>query len=119
MTNAIDERLGAALEASNYRISLQLQKDAAKLKLQNDLTFSVNGGIFIADRNLISFVSALLNTGNTQSIILDVNENPIKIENLEEFLDELISLYNEGMNDHLKEYSRIKNSRTTSKVVNW
>jgi hypothetical protein len=117
--NAIDERLAAALEASNYRVTLQLQKNASKLKLKSDLTFSINGGIFTADRDLISFVSALLNLNKQEAVLLDNNDNPIKIDNLKNFLEELVELYNAGMDEHLKEYNRLKSARTTSKVVTW
>lgn len=117
--NAIDERLATALEASNYRITLQHQKEISKLKLLNNLVYSLNGGTFIADRNLISFVATLLSFKKNDAIILDTNDNPIKIDNLEEFLEELIGLYYESMNDHLIEYNKIKLARTTVKVVNW
>ena len=117
--NAIDERLALALEASNYRITMQHQKEISKLKLQNNLVYSTNGGIFVANRELISFVSTLISHKKSDAIILDSNDNPIKIDNLEEFLEELIGLYYESMNDHLVEYDKIKTSRTTTKVVNW
>lgn len=117
--NAIDERLAAALEASNYRVTLNLQKEAAKLKLQNNLLFSTNGGIFSVDRQLISFVFTLINIGKNEAILIDNNDNPIEIKNLKDFLDDIIGIYYEGMNDHLIEFNKIKSARTTSKVVNW
>lgn len=119
LKNAIDERLAAALEASNYRVTLNLQKEAAKLKLQNDLLFSINGGIFFADRQLISFIFSLINMGKTEAVLIDNNDNPIEIKNLKDFLDDIIGVYYESMNDHLIEFNKIKSARTTSKVVNW
>jgi len=117
--NVIDERLAQALDASNFRITLQHQKDLSRLKLQNSLLYSLNGGIFVANSNLISFVYTLICMNNTESIILDSNNNPIKIDNLQNFLNDLISIYQENINEHFKEYNRIKSARTTAKVVNW
>lgn len=119
LKNAIDERLAAALEASNYRVTLNLQKESAKLKLQNDLLFSINGGIFIADRQLISFVFSLISMGKNEAILIDNNDNPIEIKNLKDFLDDVVGVYYESMNDHLIEFNKIKSARTTAKVVNW
>lgn len=118
-TNAIDERLANALEASNYRITLHIQKQNSKLKLKNDLIYSYNGGIFTADKDLISFVYTLIECGKNSTILLDTNDNPIEILDLRSFFDELIGLYHEAMNEHLRDFNRIKMSRNTSKVVEW
>lgn len=117
--NAIDERLANALDASNYRVTLHIQKQNAKLKLQNDLIYSHNGGLFTANTDLISFVYVLLQCGNTSTILLDKNDNPIEITDLQTFFDELIGLYHEAMNEHLREFNNIKMSRTTAKTVEW
>lgn len=118
-SNAIDERLASALEASNYRITLHIQKQNSKLKLQNDLVYSHNGGIFTADKDLISFVYTLLKCGKNSTVLLDTNDNPIEIFDLQSFFDELIGLYHEAMNEHLRDFNKIKMARTTAKVVGW
>jgi hypothetical protein len=55
---ALDERLAEALKSANYRITLATQKENAKLKYQNDLIYSTNGGLFVASPELISFVTS-------------------------------------------------------------
>lgn len=117
LKSAIDERLEAALATANYRITLSNQKQNARLKLQNDLTYATGGGIFKISPELISFVSTLVNMEKESMILLDSNENPIEVENLEEFLDEITSKYYESVNDFLTEFKSIQKSRNVKSLV--
>ena len=115
---AVDERLAKALEASNYRLTLNVQRENSKLKLKNHLVYSQNGGIFKITQDFISFVFAL-SQSKKSAVILDSNENPVKIDDLGDFYDSLLDIYQEGMNDYLIEYEKFKKLRTTAKVVTW
>lgn len=114
----MDERLQKALDFANFRVSLQNQRENLKLKLKEHLTYSVNGGTFSIDSNLISFVSVLLQK-TEEAVLLDQNEIPIFIENLEEFYNEILSRYINATNEYHDEYEKLKKSRTVGKVVNW
>ena len=48
---------------------------------------------------------------------MDVNENPIKIDDLKAFLNELTSRYFEVTNDYHKQYSEMQTKRRTAKLV--
>lgn len=115
---AVDERLAKALEASNYRLTLNIQRENSKLKLKNHLVYSQNGGIFKITQDFISFVFAL-SQSKKSAVILDSNENPVKIDDLEDFYESILDIYQEGMNDYLIEYEKFKKLRTTAKVVTW
>ena len=115
---AVDERLAKALEASNYRLTLNIQRENSKLKLKNHLVYSQNGGIFKITQDFISFIFAL-SQSRRSAIILDSNENPIKIDDLEDFYESILDIYQEGMNDYLIEFEKFKKLRTTAKVVTW
>lgn len=115
---AVDERLAKALEASNYRLTLNVQRENSKLKLKNHLVYSQNGGIFKITQDFISFVF-VLSQSKKSAVILDSNENPVKIDDLGDFYDSLLDIYQEGMNDYLIEYEKFKKLRTTAKVVTW
>jgi hypothetical protein len=117
ITAAIDKRLEDALANSNYRITLNLQKQNAKLKLERDLTYATNGGIFSVSPELISFVHTLISMGKENGILLDVNKNPVELPNLQEFLDNLIERYYECMNEYLVEFKSIQKARTTKALV--
>lgn len=114
---AIDARLADALATANYRITLNNQKQNARLKLQKDLTYSVNGGIFNITPELISFVSALISNGKDEAILLDANKNPIEIENLQDFFDVLMEKYYQCMNDFLVEFKSIQKTRTAKALI--
>ena len=118
VTSAIDERLAQALEASNYRLTLHTQRENSKLKLRTRLVYSEAGGIFKITPGFIAFVHTLAQFKKS-GVLLDSNENPIKIESLEDFLENILDVYQEGMNDYLAEFEKFKKLRTTAKVVTW
>ena len=118
VSGVIDDRLAQALEASNYRLTLNIQRENSKLKLRNKLQLSKNGGIFRVSQEFISFIFTLSNF-KEEAVILDTNENPIKIENLKDFLNEVVEIFTEGMNEHLVDYEKFKKLRSTAKVISW
>ena len=116
--SAVDERLAAALDASNYRLTLNIQRENSKLKLKNHLVYSQNGGIFKITQDFISFIFAL-SQSKKSAVVLDSNENPVKIDDLDGFYENILDIYQEGMNDYLIEFEKFKKLRTTAKVVTW
>jgi hypothetical protein len=115
----LDERLEKALEAAKYRVTLFNQKENCKLKFKQSLTFSKNGGVFAVDQLLMSFVFSLVQRGQEQAILIDTNGNPINIEKLEDFLDEITDRYHQVTNDFLIEYKKIQSSRKTAPMMEW
>jgi hypothetical protein len=116
--NIVDDKLAKALEASNYRLTLNIQRENSKLKLKTHLTYSINGGIFKISQDFISFIFAL-SQGRQHAVVLDINDNPIKIDDLSDFYEEILSIYQEGMNEYLAEFEKFKSLRTTTKLTTW
>ena len=116
--NTVDERLAKAIDASNYRLTLNVQRENSKLKLKNHLLYSQNGGIFKITQDFISFIFAV-SQSKSSAVILDSNENPVKIDDLADFYENILEIYHEGMNDYLLEFEKFKKLRTTAKVVTW
>lgn len=114
---AIDERLAAAVEQANYRITLNNQKENARSKLRVDMTHATSGGLFVITPELISFTHTLLTIGQTDAVIVDINKNPIFIENLQEFQNQIVTVYYSAMNDFLLEFKRIQKARKPEKLV--
>lgn len=117
LTTALDSRLEQALQTSNYRLTLQNQLQLSKLKLQQQLTISLNGGTFFVDPALISFINTLTDLGHNNVVLLDVNENPVEITDLKTFLDLIVDTYYEAHNDCLLERARLRKCRTAATVV--
>lgn len=109
-------KLTKALEFANYRVTLNNQQQALKARIQNLLSYSINGGTFSIDRTLISFCKALLDEEKETAILLDIYDNPIRVE-LQDFLDEILSRYHEATNEYYVEYERLKKARKVHKVL--
>ena len=90
----MDAQLKQALDFANYRQTFSIQKRTLKEKIEAKLTYGHNGGIFKIDRILIVFVQMLIDQGRTQGVpLLDANDNPIMIEDLSIFKDEIVDRY--------------------------
>jgi hypothetical protein len=115
----LDERLEAALEKAKYKFTLTLQRKNAALKFKQALTYSQNGGTFNVTEALISFVGTLISRGQSEAVLIDVNSNPIQIDDIETFLDEIINCYYEAANDYLVEFKTIRSARNVAPALEW
>jgi hypothetical protein len=114
----MDERLKKALDFSNYRQTLAVQRKILKEKLQARLTFGYSGGVFYIDKTLITFVQMCIDQGRTSSVpVVDSNENPILIEDMVTFRDQIFDRYFTATNEYMDEYNKIKVSRTVEKLI--
>lgn len=113
----MEERLQKALSFSKYRQTLNSQLQALKIQVETELTVSVNGGIFNVTTDFICFLDLLIRKGQTEVTLLDKNNTPVKIDNITDFFDDVLSKYFEITNDYLVEYERIRKSRSVSKII--
>lgn len=114
----MQEQLKKALEFSNYKHTFSIQRKILKEKIEAKLTYGINGGIFKIDRQLLTFVQMVLNEGrNTGIILLDINENPILIDNLEDFKTEIFDRYFTATNEYFENYQNLKKSRSVEKLL--
>ena len=90
----MQEEFKKALDFSNYRQTFSIQRKTLKEKIEAKLTYGVNGGIFKIDRTLLNFVELLISKERKEGVvILDANENPILIDDLLSFRDEIFDRY--------------------------
>lgn len=111
------QRLEKALDFSNTMKTFNLNKNNLKVKTQNLLSYSTSGGSFTVDQSLISFMNFVVSSGKTEISLLDKNDIPIHIDDTEEFLEEVSSLYFEVVNDYYNEYQQLRSSRKIEKVL--
>lgn len=109
-------KLTKALEFANYRVTLNNQQSALRAKTQSLLSYSINGGTFTIDRELITFCKLLLDSKKKQAVLLDIYDNPIQIE-VKKFYEEILSRYFEVTNDYFVEYEKLRKARKVHKVV--
>jgi hypothetical protein len=88
-----------------------------RARVQTLLSYSTAGGTFSISHELISFVKVLVDREMDSAVLLDVYNNPIQIENLADFLEELISRYFEATNEYYADYSKLKRSRKVHKLI--
>ncbi len=114
----MDERLSKALDFSKYRQTLNLERKNLKEKIDGQLTYGHNGGIFKIDRSLISFVQLLIDQGRKDNVpILDSNDNPVLITDLSVFRDEILDRYMTAVYEYHEQYDRIKKARSVEKLL--
>jgi hypothetical protein len=114
----MDDRLSTALEFANYRQTLAIQRKTLKEKINGRLTFGHSGGLFKIDRSLIAFVQMLLDQGRTTDIpLMDENDNPILINDLQSFRDDIVDRYFTATLEYYNEYNILKKSRTVEKLL--
>ena len=110
-------RLEKALEFSNTMQTFNLAKNNLKVKTQNLLSYSTNGGTFRVSQELIGFMQFVVQSGKTETIILDKNDIPIQITDTEKFLEDISSLYFEAVNEYYNDYQKLRSSRKIEKVL--
>lgn len=114
----MSERLTKALEFANYRLTLNNQLTSLRSKMQTKLIHSINGGTFSITRDLITFVESLINKGYDENVVLIDNfENPVMIEDMNDFLDNIISKYFEVTNDYHTEFVKLRQARKVHKLL--
>jgi hypothetical protein len=114
----MEEQLKSALDFANYRKTFSIQRKTLKEKIEAKLTYGFNGGIFKIDRELISFVQTLLNKQRlTGVVLLDQNENPILVDDLRSFQDEILDRYFTSTLEYYDRYQELKKSRSVEKLV--
>jgi len=114
----MDETLKAALDFSNFNQTLNTQRRLNKEKLESRLIYGHGGGIFKIDRSLIVFVQMLIDQGRIENVpIVDINDNPVMVPDLEKFRDEIFDRYFSATTDYLNEFNKIKKSRSVEKLV--
>lgn len=114
----MDERLQKALEFSNFMVTLNNQKRLLKEKYYEDLIYFQNGCQFTVTKELITFVGLLLSNGNDSHIVLvDDNDTPTTIEDLNLFYENILDVYFTASNSYNNQYNELKKKRTISKLV--
>ncbi len=114
----MQEQLKKALEFANYKQTFSIQRKTLKEKVDAKLTYGFNGGLFRIDRNLLTFVEILCNNERTTGVVLlDSNDNPVLVEDLLAFKDDIFSRYFEVTNEYFEQYQALKKSRSVEKLI--
>jgi hypothetical protein len=114
----MDERLQKALDMSNYMFAFNNQKRLLKEQYQENLIYYYNGGQFTIAQELISFCQSLVSLNQKNTILIDDNDLPVEIDNIETFTTNVVSQYFEASNRYLVEYNKLKKNRSIESIMN-
>lgn len=114
----MDERLEKALEFSNYMTTLNNQKRIIKEQFSEKCIHYLDGGKFTVDRNLITFCHTLIQNNQTSAVIIDDNDTPISVEDLQKFVDSILDIYFTASYEYLDKYNEIKKNRSVEGLIN-
>jgi len=114
----MDERLKEALSFSNLMVTLDNQKRILKEQYQDNLIYYFNGAQFTITQSLISFCQSLIALHQTETILIDDNDIPVMIDDLEKFASSLVSSYWKAANKYLTEYNKLKINKTIEGIIN-
>lgn len=114
----MDERLVKALDFANYSVTLNNQRRALKEKFLADVVYYQNGGCFTVTKELINFVKTLVDTGNDENvIIIDDNDVPVQIQQVEEFLETILNKYFTATNEYHTNYQLLRANRSIEGIT--
>ena len=113
----MDERLSKALEFGNYSTTLENQKRMLHEKFITDTLHFFNGGQFSITKELINYVFVLQSTGQDTTVIVDDNNIPIQIENVEQFYSNIADKFFTATNEYHIQYEKLQSARSVDGLV--
>lgn len=115
----MDERVEKALEFSNYMQTLNNQKRILKERYFEERVCYYNGGKFDTTKELLTFVNMMLEKGSDELVLIDDNDIPVKISNIDDFLQELMNSYFQAANRYYEEFDKLRMKRSVEKMVDY
>lgn len=113
----MNEVFQEALNFSNYKQTLAVQRKELKEKIDAKLTYGCNGGLFKIDQSLLNFVHTLCESGRTNAVLIDVNNNPVLVEDLNSFKDEIFDRYFTSTLEYYNSYKELSKKRSVEKLL--
>ena len=113
----MDKRLEKALDFSNYMITLNNQRNLLHEKFLENCVHYRNGGKFNVTQELINFCHMMVNTGQESIVLIDDNNSPIQIEDLDDFLENITAIYFKNTNEYLVKFNEIKQKRSVEGLL--
>lgn len=111
VTIDFSDGLKKALEFANARAIYQNQLHLAKLRFDTAKTFVFAGGHFRSSPEMIGYLQHRVQSGREWSIVEDTSGLPIRIDDIQDFLDTMSSQYHQALNGYWEEVQRLRSSR--------
>lgn len=106
----MEENLENILSYKNTMRNFNLNRKVMQDKIMNELHVYQNGGTFVVTQELIGFLNYLVQSDKTNVNILDKNNLPINIADVNEFLERVAERYFSSLNFYYQEYEQLRSS---------
>ena len=114
MQNGIAEQAKAN---HNRQTALKVAKQALLERVQAHTILAQDGGVFQITEQMIGTLKSLVDAEYETVIMLDANNNPIKIANPQDFLIKAIARYQEALNEYHIAYEKLKRQRSAEQFI--
>ena len=98
----------------NYRTTFLQQKKIIEQQFRDQCIISENGGMFFVTAD---FLASIKNIKETDQWILDMNQNPILIQNVANFYDRAYNVYYTALADFGNSYNQLKSQRSVESIL--
>ena len=98
----------------NYRATLTQQKKIIEHRFRDQCIVSENGGLFLVTTE---FLTSLKNIKEESQWVLDMNQNPILIQNIANFYDRAYNVYYTALADFGKSFNQLKSQRSVESLL--
>lgn len=114
----MDERVEKAFAVANYMATLSNQRKIILEEFNQKLIHYENGGTFKIDQTLINFVRLMIDLGYAYDVpLVDVNNFPIVIPDVQKFFDDITSKYMNTLNEYSVKFADLKSKRKIGDMV--
>ena len=96
---------------ANTKFDLKAAKVNLLERMDNQLTFAYDGGLFKASNDLLAVLHSYQTAGWQEIVVLDVYQNPIKIKNVDLFTTMVRECIQAQLNEYMRDYNELKKVR--------
>ena len=97
----------------NYRSTLARQSSILKQKFKDESIIAWNGGLFLVTPEFLAGLSLIKEPAEW---VLDMNQNPIWIPELEFFYEQAYNVYYTALSDYGTAFSQLKSQRSVETI---
>ena len=99
---------------NTYRQTIAQQVAVLEQKFKNQCVVAYNGGAFLVSPVLLSQLS---NIKEPSQWVLDMNSNPIFIQGIAHFYEQVYNVYYTALNDYGTAYNTLKTQRSVDSIL--
>jgi hypothetical protein len=98
----------------NYRSTLANQIKVLDQKFKDQCIVAQDGGLFLLTPE---FLSAIENITEDSQWVLDMNQNPILIDNIADFYKRSYNVYYTALSDYGTKFNQLKSQRSVETIL--